>query len=34
VRFSEAPVRSVDRKVLANALWEKATASFTPVRQS
>lgn len=34
VRFAEAPVRSVDRKVLANALWEKATASFTPVRQN
>ena len=34
VRFAEAPVRSIDRKVLANALWEKATASFTPVRQN
>ena len=34
VRFAEAPVHSVDRKVLANALWEKATASFTPVRQT
>jgi 1-acyl-sn-glycerol-3-phosphate acyltransferase len=34
VRFAEAPVRSVDRKVLANALWERATASFTPVRQN
>ena len=33
VRFAEAPVLSVDRKVLANALWEKANASFTPVRQ-
>jgi 1-acyl-sn-glycerol-3-phosphate acyltransferase len=34
VTFAETPVRSVDRKVLANALWEKATASFTPVRQN
>jgi len=33
VRFAESPVRSHDRKVLANALWEKANASFTPVRQ-
>ena len=33
VHFAEAPVLSVDRKVLANALWEKANASFTPVRQ-
>ena len=34
VRFAEAPVHSVDRKVLANALWEKASATFTPVRQN
>jgi 1-acyl-sn-glycerol-3-phosphate acyltransferase len=33
VRFAEAPVRSGDRKTLANVLWEKANASFTPVRQ-
>lgn len=34
VRFAEVPVRSVDRKALASALWEKASASFTPVRQN
>jgi len=34
VRFSGAPIHSVDRKVLANALWEEASASFTPVRQN
>ena len=34
VRFAQAPVLSVDRKVLANALWEEATESFLPVRQS
>ena len=34
VRFAQAPVLSVDRKVLANALWEEATESFIPVRQS
>jgi 1-acyl-sn-glycerol-3-phosphate acyltransferase len=34
VRFAEAPVLSVDRKELAILLWEKATASFVPVRQS
>ena len=33
VRFADAPVRSGDRKALANALWEKVNASFTPVRQ-
>ena len=33
VRFSEVPVLSVDRKVLANALWQKANATFMPVRQ-
>ena len=33
VRFAEEPVRSGDRKALASALWEKANASFTPVRQ-
>ncbi len=33
VRFAEAPVCSADRKELANALWKKANASFTPVRQ-
>lgn len=34
VRFAETPVRSLDRKLLANALWEQASASFTPVRQT
>jgi 1-acyl-sn-glycerol-3-phosphate acyltransferase len=34
VRFAEAPIHSIDRKILANALWEKASASFTPVRQN
>ena len=33
VRFAEAPVLSADRKVLASTLWERATASFTPIRQ-
>jgi len=33
VRFAEAPVTSDDRKALAIALWEKANATFTPVRQ-
>ena len=33
VRFADVPVRSGDRKALATALWEKANASFTPVRQ-
>jgi 1-acyl-sn-glycerol-3-phosphate acyltransferase len=33
VRFADAPVLSADRKTLASALWEKANASFTPVRQ-
>jgi len=33
VRFADAPVLSGDRKALAFALWEKANASFTPVRQ-
>jgi 1-acyl-sn-glycerol-3-phosphate acyltransferase len=33
VRFSDVPVRSGDRKVLATALWEQANATFTPVRQ-
>ncbi len=33
VRFTEAPVRSHDRKTLARELWEKANASFEPVRQ-
>ena len=33
VTFADAPVRSGDRKALASALWEKANASFTPVRQ-
>jgi 1-acyl-sn-glycerol-3-phosphate acyltransferase len=34
VRFAAVPVRSDDRKALATALWEQASASFTPVRQS
>jgi lyso-ornithine lipid O-acyltransferase len=34
VRFAEAPVLSDDRKALAVALWEKANASFRPVRQA
>jgi len=33
VRFAEAPVHSVDRKILASSLWEKVNASFTPIRQ-
>jgi len=34
VSFAEAPVLSVDRKVLASTLWEKAMESFVPVRQT
>jgi 1-acyl-sn-glycerol-3-phosphate acyltransferase len=34
VRFAEAPVLSMDRKVLASTLWERATESFVPVRQT
>ena len=34
VRFAESPIHSVDRKVLANALWKEASATFTPVRQT
>lgn len=33
VRFAEAPVHSVDRKILASTLWKEANASFTPIRQ-
>ncbi len=33
VRFADSPVSIPDRKALAVALWETASASFTPVRQ-
>jgi 1-acyl-sn-glycerol-3-phosphate acyltransferase len=33
VSFAPRPVTSDDRKVLASALWERANASFIPVRQ-
>lgn len=33
IRFAAAPVTSRDRKTLASELWERANASFTPVRQ-
>jgi 1-acyl-sn-glycerol-3-phosphate acyltransferase len=33
VRFAPMPVTSGDRKVLASTLWERANASFVPVRQ-
>ena len=33
VRFAPMPVTSGDRKVLASTLWERANASFIPVRQ-
>lgn len=33
VRFAHPPVLSDDRKSLASALWERANASFRPVRQ-
>jgi len=34
VRFSGPPLVSDDRKTLARVLWERASASFEPIRQS
>jgi 1-acyl-sn-glycerol-3-phosphate acyltransferase len=33
VSFAQAPIRADNRKTLASALWERANATFTPVRQ-
>jgi hypothetical protein len=33
VSFSERPVRSSDRKELAQKLWEDARGSFVPIRR-
>jgi 1-acyl-sn-glycerol-3-phosphate acyltransferase len=33
VTFAEAPIQLENRKALASALWERANATFTPVRQ-
>jgi 1-acyl-sn-glycerol-3-phosphate acyltransferase len=34
VRFNGPPLVSDDRKALARDLWERASASFEPIRQS